>query len=461
MLSSLLFGAALVHGRTSRYTEYAHTSVSADGVSISTVLEANEPTICDPAVKQYSGYLKAGGTSNEYFYWFFESRNEPSKDPLIMWLTGGPGCSSQLALLVENGPCTVTKDSKNTELNPYSWTARANMMWVDQPPGTGFSKGKDVTTETEIAEDMWAFLQNFITQFPQYFANGFFVIGESYGGHYVPNVMNYIWKQNKAGAGTRIPLKGFGVGNGLTDPYIQFAYYGAMAYNSSTAVASPYSGIPISRTVYNAMESRVPTCQSEIEKCNTKGDNNDCDNAYSTCMDSEVEPVTATGVNPYNLNIKCEVPGLCYDFSAETTWLNNKTVQSQIGVDMEWESCNTLVNIRLQADWMKDYQQLVSGPIEDGVRGLIYAGDLDFICNWLGNQAWALALPWKGGKQFNSTQPVEWKVDGKAAGTIRQAAGINNFTFVRVYEAGHMVPMDQPPAALQLVEQFISDTLKP
>ena len=64
-------------------------------------------------------------------------------------------------------------------------------MWVDQPPGTGFSTGRDVTTETEISQDMWAFLQNFITQYPKYFVNGFYVIGESYGGHYVPNVMNY------------------------------------------------------------------------------------------------------------------------------------------------------------------------------------------------------------------------------------------------------------------------------
>ena len=116
-------------------------------------------------------------------------------------------------------------------------------------------------------------------------------------------------------------------------------------------------------------------------------------NAIDRWIASQVEPVSRTGVNPYNLDIKCEVPGLCYDFSAETKWLNNATVQQQIGVDMKWESCNTLVNIRLESDWMKDYQQKVVGPIESGVRGLIYAGDLDFICNWLGNQAWSLALP--------------------------------------------------------------------
>jgi len=457
MLSLLL----LLFG-TSRAVKnvYEHTSTALDGHTITTTLEANEPTICD-SVQQYSGYLKAGGTNNEYFYWFFESRNDASTDPLIMWLTGGPGCSSQLALLVENGPCQVVDKGRNTVKNPYSWNSNSNIMFVDQPPGTGFSKGRDVTTETEIAEDMWAFLQNFITQYPQYFKNGFYVIGESYGGHYVPNVMNYIWKQNNAKAGTNIPLEGFGIGNGLTDPYIQFAYYADMAYNSSSAINSPYSGIPISKTLYNTMSGRIPKCQEMIEDCNTQLDNNDCDNAYSTCMTDEVEPVTATGVNPYNLNIKCAVPGLCYDFSAETTWLNNKTVQEQIGVDMEWESCNTLVNVRLESDWMKDYQQLITGPIEDNVRALIYAGDLDFICNWLGNQAWSLSLPWNGQKAFNSTKPVDWNVDGKAVGTIRQANGVSNMTFVRVFDAGHMVPIDQPKPALALVNAFISDTLKP
>ena len=67
--------------------EYKHTAVTSYGKSITTILEANEPTICD-TVQQYSGYLRAGGTGNNYFYWFFESRNSPSTSPLIMWLTG-------------------------------------------------------------------------------------------------------------------------------------------------------------------------------------------------------------------------------------------------------------------------------------------------------------------------------------------------------------------------------------
>eukprot|EP00485_Elphidium_margaritaceum_P023184 CAMPEP_0202711486 /NCGR_PEP_ID=MMETSP1385-20130828/23290_1 /ASSEMBLY_ACC=CAM_ASM_000861 /TAXON_ID=933848 /ORGANISM="Elphidium margaritaceum" /LENGTH=459 /DNA_ID=CAMNT_0049371233 /DNA_START=25 /DNA_END=1404 /DNA_ORIENTATION=- len=458
LLLALLF-LTVVNGKSERYNEYNHTATTAEGRVIETLLEANEPTVCDPNVQQYSGYLSADG-ANKYFYWFFESRTNPENAPLIMWLTGGPGCSSQLALLVENGPCNVIDGGKNTKLNPYSWNTNSHIMWVDQPPGTGFSTGRDVSTEDQISQDMWAFLQNFIGQFPKYFANGFYVVGESYGGHYVPNVMNEVWKQNNAGAGTYIPIKGFAVGNGLTDPYIQFAYYAQMAYNSSSAVNSPFSGIPISETLYERMTKEVPECQSAIETCNDSGSNNDCDSAYQTCMENQVEPVTNTGVNPYNLHIPCGTPGLCYDFTAETTWLNNATVQEQIGVDMKWESCNTLVNIRLESDWMKDYQQKITQPIETNVRGLIYAGDLDFICNWLGNQAWALALPWSAQAQFDAVTPSKYTLDnGTTVGEIRQVENLSNFTFVRIYEAGHMVPMDQPAAALKLINDFISDTL--
>ena len=132
--------------------QYKHTSITSDGITIDTILDANEPTLCDPNVQQYSGYLRyvhcnifllfivfdfdvnirAGGTTNDYFYWFFESRNSPSTSPLIMWLTGGPGCSSILALLTENGPCKVNEFATDTTLNPYSWNKNSNIMWVDQ-----------------------------------------------------------------------------------------------------------------------------------------------------------------------------------------------------------------------------------------------------------------------------------------------------------------------------------------
>ncbi|GMI25104.1 hypothetical protein TrRE_jg3542, partial [Triparma retinervis] len=86
-----------------------------------------------------AGYISVGSSKN-LFYWMFESRNDPSTDPVILWMSGGPGCSSQLALFGENGPYVV-EDDLTLKLNQQSWNNNATVIWVDQPVGTGFSYG--------------------------------------------------------------------------------------------------------------------------------------------------------------------------------------------------------------------------------------------------------------------------------------------------------------------------------
>ena len=106
-----------------------------------------------------------------YFYWFFESRSAPSIDPLVVWLTGSPGCSSELALFGENGPFLINGSNPVPFYNKYGWNSFAN-LYVDQPAGTGFSYGKKVldydTGEGEIAKDMWNFMLEFYAMYPQY-----------------------------------------------------------------------------------------------------------------------------------------------------------------------------------------------------------------------------------------------------------------------------------------------------
>ncbi len=85
-----------------------------------------ENGLCDATVKSYSGYFGVdSGVDKNYFYWLFESRATPASDPLVMWLNGGPGCSSELGLLTENGPCTVNAEGTDTINNPYSWNNNA------------------------------------------------------------------------------------------------------------------------------------------------------------------------------------------------------------------------------------------------------------------------------------------------------------------------------------------------
>ncbi len=104
--------------------------------------------ICEttPGVNSYSGYVNLPANVTEgrmydihTFFWFFEARKNPNKAPLSLWLQGGPGAPSTPAVFGETGPCFVARDSKNTVLNPWSWTNEVNMLYLDQPVQTGFS----------------------------------------------------------------------------------------------------------------------------------------------------------------------------------------------------------------------------------------------------------------------------------------------------------------------------------
>lgn len=70
------------------------------------------------------------------FFWFFESRKDPENAPLAIWLNGGPGGSSLMGALEENGPCFITSDSKSTYLNEWSWNNEVNSKWPSTESGT-------------------------------------------------------------------------------------------------------------------------------------------------------------------------------------------------------------------------------------------------------------------------------------------------------------------------------------
>ena len=279
------------------------------------------------------------------FYWYFESRNAPATDPLVLWLTGGPGCSSEVALFGENGPCKVSSDGMNTTTNSYSWNANANLLYVDQPTGTGFSYGTGYDhDEKAVGADMYSFMQAFLDAHPGLRANPFHVFGESYAGHYVPNVAHAIWAGNQAGSAPHINLHGMSVGNGLTDPEVQYAYYPAMAV--STNMHKP----AVDNATFARMQAAVPGCIKAITACN--GGTGPisklaCLGAYAECNSALMSPYETTGMNPYDMRVKCAKPPLCYDFSGVGKFLGRKDVREKLGIRSDagaWESCNFKVN---------------------------------------------------------------------------------------------------------------------
>ncbi|KAL7163596.1 hypothetical protein ACSBR2_039667 [Camellia fascicularis] len=169
------------------------------------------------------------------FYFFFESRNS-KKDPVVIWLTGGPGCSSELAMFYENGPFNI---AKNLSLvwNEHGWDKASNLLYVDQPIGTGFSYSSDKRdirhNEEGVSNDLYDFLQAFFAEHPQFAKNDFYITGESYAGHYIPAFAARVHQGNKAKEGIHINLKGFAIDNGLTNPEIQYRAYTDYALDMS------------------------------------------------------------------------------------------------------------------------------------------------------------------------------------------------------------------------------------
>lgn len=114
-------------------------------------------------------------------------------------------------------------------------------------------------------------------------------------------------------------------------------------------------------------------------------------------------------------------------------------MQALLGVDVsKYESCSDTVGVNffLTHDMIKGAKPYVTALLDRDVRVLIYAGTYDFACNWIGNEAWTLALEWSGQAEFGEQPLAEWAVDGKRAGRTRYTKGL---TFATIDGAGHMV----------------------
>ncbi|KZO96372.1 alpha/beta-hydrolase [Calocera viscosa TUFC12733] len=483
---AILDGAHRVHQKLESWFADGREWVEKNGVTYELVthpefpeysIRVKEPTLCDPSVQQYSGYLDISD-GKHLFFWFFESRSSPASDPLVLWLNGGPGCSSITGLLFELGPCSVSSEGTNTTYNPYSWNSNANVIFLDQPVNVGFSYSDDgtgVSTSPVAAEDVWTFLQLFVHRWDKYSKLPFHISGESYGGTYLPNLAHVIHAHNKEVASspasfaskkiTKLNFASILIGNGLTSPIVQFP---AVA---EYACEGPYPVFEKDGPECQSLYSKIPTCVRLIDSCYKYNNRLTCVPAGIYCWSQMYGSFQQLGLNPYDVRRTCDREkdgSLCYE---ELTWietyLNDDGNKAELGVDTQrgYQGCNMDVNRAFfsQGDSMHDTAALLPPLLEDGIRLLIYAGNADFMCNAIGNLEWVVALENKYAPEFRnqSNTPYVALTSGKVVGEVRSAGGggvgAGNLAYVQIYEAGHMVPFDQPEAALDMFTRWISD----
>ena len=398
-------------------------------------------------VTQYSGYLDDNEQDKHLFYWFFESRNDPANDPVVLWLNGGPGCSSMIGLFMELGPSYL--DGNGTiHRNPYSWNTNASVIFIDQPINVGYSYGSTGVNSTVAAgKDIYALLSLFFRQFPEYAKQDFHFAGESYGGHYVPVFASEILAHRDR----NINLKSILVGNGLTDPLTQYRHYRPMACGEG--------GYPpvMDETECQSLKNAEPRCQSLIQSCYDTEARWRCAIAQVYCNNVFVEPYMAKGLNPYDIRKNCEGDDLCYsEIAAATAFLNKPEVMDALGVEVDgYDTCNMRVNTDFAGDWMLPVHRVIPGILEE-IPVLIYAGDADYVCNWLGNKAWATDMEWPGREAFAEAKPEELTVrHGKKARNYGNIKSARNLSFIQVYEAGHMAPYDESQGSLDFMNRWI------
>ncbi|EJD36685.1 peptidase S10, serine carboxypeptidase [Auricularia subglabra TFB-10046 SS5] len=438
------------------FTTLTHPSYPAHKVRIK-----RNDGICDDKVKSYSGYIDI--EARHLFFYFFESRNDPDADPVLMWINGGPGCSSAIGAFMELGPCNI-HDANGPKYNPYSWNSNANLFFLDEPIGVGFSyaeHGETVATTEEAAVDVAAFVTTFFETFKKFQGRPFHMSGESYGGRYLPVFASAVYDSNaKALAEGRTPinLQSVLIGNGITDFSTQaFSLYDLQCTNASV---EPF--LPISTCV--RMKAALPRCKAWIQQnCLDQYDALSCQAASAFCSSELSAPFALTGRNRYDVSRPCEgePSDLCYPLTRHIReYLDQPHVRKNLGVHKaigNFSSCSSTVGtgFHQHQDGLHLSAPYVAELLQRGVRVLIYVGTYDLVCNWVGNLAWTTALEWPGHEAFAGTEFREWAVDGARAGLTKSAGPL---TYATVEAAGHMVPYDKPVQALQLLNRWLSSS---
>ncbi|CAG9990808.1 unnamed protein product [Clonostachys byssicola] len=435
------------------------------------------PELCDAGSQHWTGTVNVS-SEKSMFFWYYESRDSPETDPVLLWMSGGPGATSELGQFKGIGPCAVNEDGNSTRRLEFSWIDHANVVFIDQPVGVGFSQISDrnliATNLHDGARDVYTFLSTFTKDvFPQLANRTWHITGESMGGHYVTSYTEYILKQERERA-----LQGLDIGihidsaiivDGYIDGAYQYTGYYDFFCEDWRADGRPYP--LMNATACQEIGEAVAACEKKGAMCRDSYDVDVCAWAMQSC-DQTVGKHFADGVkpggwNPYDSRFKCQEPPLCSNFSTDETliFLNQLWVQEQLGfpnytfelIDFDtnrrWAAAGDLnLPVTRELTWLLD---------NSDVRVLFFNGNNDIIINTPGQIRLLDAQPWKGQAHFRSLKYQDWfytngKLDQgrkeKKGGTCKGDERLRLYT---VDEAGHFSAMNQPEALGAVVADWL------
>ncbi|KAH9610596.1 hypothetical protein KSS87_009841 [Heliosperma pusillum] len=455
-----------------------------------------------------SGYITIDGSTSKkspdkhLFYYFVESERNPQKDAVVLWLNGGPGCSSFDGFIYEHGPFNFRAGKSGNslpslELNPYSWSKVSNIIYLDSPTGVGLSYSENQTEyktgDLQTALDTHNFLLKWFKRYPEFNQNPFYIAGESYAGIYVPTLAAEIVKGIGAKVNPIINFKGYMIGNGITaeekydgNALLTFAHGMALIsddlYKEFTASCGlEYYDNDDSECTGYKVKLRAAIKDLNIydilEPCSHDPVSNTTQNlsipeSFKTLGNTErslpvrkrmfgrawpFELVVKNGRVPswpeldsLPNNRRISVP--CTTDAVARAWLNDKSVRKAIHAKPvnkigPWSLCMSLDYEHDTGSMINYHKNLTS----QGFRALIYSGDHDLCVPYTGTQAWTRSL---GYKVIDEWRP--WMSNDQVAGYLQGYQ--HNFTFLTIKGAGHTVPEYKPREAFDFYQRWLDGT---
>jgi len=406
--------------------------------------EACKMTPMKSNITSFAGFLTVDRKLNSNMYFiFFPAFQHNDTAPVLLWLQGGPGATSLYGLFAENGPFSVKK-KHGLKLRPYTWVQDHNVIYIDNPVGTGFSFTDSdqgyVKNENQVGIHLYVALIQFFQLFPQYRKNDFFVTGESYAGKYVPAVSHTIHKNNQyAAAENKINLKGFAIGNGLCDPE-HMMQYGDYLYQIGLLDSN-------GRDLFRIKEQDI---LKSIQQQKWK----DAFNKFDALLNGDLTNGTSifktlTGFSFYFNFLHNQDYSPYGDMGR---YLSQTNIRKNLHVGNATFHVEAVeVEKHLLEDVMQSVKSNITVLLNAGYNVLIYNGQLDIIVAFPLTENFVDALNWNGANDYKVALRKQWYVGEELAGFSRKARNLN---VVLVRNAGHMVPMDQPKWSVDLITRF-------
>lgn len=400
-------------------------------------------------VTAHSGYITTDKNYNSnLFFIHLQAKVNPDKAPLLLWLQGGPGKSALFGLFLENGPLGIDAKGKlyrrQTTLRNF-----ANVIYLDQPAGSGFSFTASSRGFAETLEDcslgIKEFLRQFLIMFPEYKGRNFFAAGESYGARTAMGIVHQLQTEKDP----RIPLNIRGViaGVGFLGPTLDivdssdFLFHVGMLDEAARQV---YAGvIKQIRQLANVNRTMALLLLGQTTfNPESKGE--------------KMLYTKLTGYYDHGSVLTYYSPS---EFNQYIKFVMKPRIKKALHVvpTAQLDAYRVQVSMRLG---FRDLFANINSQIQevlDSQRVLIYTGQMDAILPAVNLERHFKSLNWTGAEKFRAMRRRPWYASRERSDLLGYVTSVNDLTYVMLTRVGHHPSFDNSAVVYKMTRAFVCD----